>query len=136
MTVISEPISNIAGADNSTQFIFSSPILRDSSDDTGMITTLPTILRAVNGVLTTPNFDPGPMTVLIGQYAYYFILPDSDTPVRFWPLIEAGLPIPPAEVATAVVNGGGISRIQRIEQSAYEALTTPDPETFYVVVSG
>lgn len=136
MTVISEPIENIAGADNNTMFEFASTILRESDDGTSLVTVHPVFLTAVDGVLTTPDMDPGPAHVRIGQRLYSIEIPDSGTPVRLWPLIEAGLPIPPTEEATAVRNGGGVARIQRITEAEYSALVTPDPETLYVVVEG
>jgi hypothetical protein len=134
MTVISELIENIAGADNNTGFEFASTILRESDDGTGMITIHPVFLTATAGVLTTPDIDPGPARVRIGQRLYAIEVPDSETPVRLWPLIEAGLPIPPSEEAAAVRNGGGVALIKRISESDYSALVTPDPETLYVVV--
>lgn len=134
MTVISEPIANIAGADNDTQFVFSSPVVRETDDGTGLVTIAPTFLYPVGGVLTTPDLDPGPATVRIGQTAFNIEIPDSGTPVRLWPLVEAGMPVAPAQEATAVINGGGIARVQKITESAYAALVTPDPETEYSVV--
>lgn len=136
MTVITEPIENIAGADNNTRFEFSSTILRESDDGTSLITVNPVFLTAADGVLTTPDMDPGPAQVRIGQRLYLIDIPDTATPVRLWPLIEAGLPVPPVEEATAVRNGGGVARIQRLSEEAYSALETPDPETLYVVVEG
>ncbi|MGW3545909.1 hypothetical protein ACWDNI_35955 [Nocardia niigatensis] len=134
MTVISEPIKNIAGADNQTTFEFASLVLRASADGSGTITTAPMFVQAVSGVLTTPSLDPGPALVRIGPRAYQITVPASATPVRLWPLIEAGLPIPVAEEATAVRNGGGIARVQVVTVSQYAALTTPDPETEYSVI--
>lgn len=136
MTVISEPVAHIAGADDRTAFEFSSPILRENDAGTGTVTRAPVHLVAEEGVLTTPDLDPGPATVRIGQIAYQIEIPDSVTAVRLWPLIEAGLPVPPEEEAAAVRNGGGIARAQRITESAYAALATPDPETLYLVVEG
>ncbi|MFI6368722.1 hypothetical protein ACIBG0_39075 [Nocardia sp. NPDC050630] len=134
MTVISEPISNIAEADNDTDFFFSSPVLRESGDGTGMVTTTPILVNAVAGVLTTPDLDPGPTKVRIGLNSYYIVIPDSVTPVRLWPLILAGLPVPPAEEAEAVRNGGGVALITVLTEAEYAALTSVDPETLYVVV--
>ncbi|NEW33857.1 hypothetical protein GV791_14980 [Nocardia cyriacigeorgica] len=133
MTVISEPVGDIAGADDATVFVFSSKVLRESGDGTGLITTRLASLQAEDGVLTTPDLDPGPAVVRIGAREYQIEIPDSPTPIRLWPLIEAGLPVPPTEEATAVRNGGGVARIQRISQTEYDALVTPDPETLYVV---
>lgn len=134
MTVIAEPIADIAGADNYTQFIFYSPALRESDDGTGLITARPYFIVAESGVLITPDLDAGLATVRVGQRAYNITIPDSPSPVRLWPLIEAGLPVPPSQEASAVRNGGGFARIQRIAAAAYAALVTPDPETLYVVV--
>lgn len=133
MTIISEPVENIAGADNSTRFEFASVILRDSDDSTGLVTVRPEFVTAADGVLTTPDLDPGPATVRIGQQLYRIEIPDSPTPIRLWPLIEAGLPVPPEEEATAVRNAGGVRRIQVADLIDYMEMPTPDPETLYVV---
>ncbi|RBO82056.1 phage upper tail fiber protein [Nocardia puris] len=133
MTVISDSIESIGGADDTTSISIASPVLR-AGHEGGVITRRPLELRAVDGVLTTPDLDPGPATVRIGVRTYLIDIPDSGTPVELWPLIEAGLPVPPEEEATAVRNGGGVARIQRLTQSAYESLATPDPETLYVVI--
>ena len=37
-------------------------------------------------------------------------------------------------VPDAVVNGGGVATIQKITQSAYDALDPPDPDTLYAIV--
>ena len=81
MTVISEPIENIAGADNGTGFAFSAPGLRESEDGTCLITVHPLVVTAIDGVLTTPDLDPGPATVRIGQRTYHIEIPDSDVRV-------------------------------------------------------
>lgn len=133
MTVISEPVESIAGADNQTVFGFQS-LVRESADGTGLITAALVTMQATGGVLTTPDLDPGPAVVSVGHRNFQIEIPDSGTAVRLWPLIQAGLPIPPSEEASAVRNGGGVARIQRITESAYLALATPDPETLYVVI--
>lgn len=134
MTVISEPIENIAGADNTSAFLFTSAAVRESDDGTKLITTRPKRYTAVAGVLTTDELDAGPATVSIDGRSFLIEIPESAGPVRLWPLIEAGLPIPPTQEASAVRNGGGVARIQRISAAAYAALVTPDPETLYIVV--
>lgn len=136
MTVISEPIGSIAGADNSTTFEFFSSIVRASDDGTGLITRRPVFLTAVDGVLTTPDFDPGPATVRIGQRAYNITIPDSGTPVRLWPLVLAGLSVAPTEEASAVINGGGFAIGQVMTAVDYATLTsttTPDPGSMFFV---
>ena len=136
MTIISEPIESIAGADNNTQFEFSSPTVRESDDGTSLITRRPVWLVAEDGVLTTPDLDPGPATVTIGQRSFNITIPDSGTPVRLWPLVEAGLPVPPEQEATAVINGGGFVRGEVMTAAEYSALTsstTPDPGSMFFV---
>lgn len=130
MTVIQESVRTIGGADNDSLFSFAS-LLRDSSDDTALVTTTAVLVTPKDGVLTTPDLDPGLASVIVGGKSYSITIPDSDTPIRLWPLIEAGLPIPPSEEASAVRNGGGVARVQVITEAAYAALTTPDPETAY-----
>jgi hypothetical protein len=132
VTVISENIRNIAGADNTTAFVFWT-CLRESADGNGLDTALTSRLVASSGVLTTPDLDPGPALVRIGATVYSIEIPDSDTSVRLWPLIQAGLPVPPSAEADAVRNGGGVARAQTITQAAYNALVTPDPATLYVI---
>lgn len=134
MTVIIESVENIAGADDSTQFEFASAVVRENAAGTGLITRAPLFLVAEDGVLTTPNLDPGATTVRIGQRSFNITIPDSNTPVRLMPLIEDELPTAPPQLGTAVVNGGGIARVQKITESAYAALITPDPETEYSVI--
>lgn len=133
MTVISEPISSIAGADDLTVFVFRSILNRESADGTGLVTSRIDTMQASAGVLTTPDLDPGPASVRIGATEYRIEIPESEESIRLWPLIEAGLPVPPAEEMTAVRNGGGVRRAQAVELDDYLAMPTPDPETLYVV---
>jgi hypothetical protein len=56
-----------------------------------------------------------------------------------WLTVGSGLAITGTTLAasggsSAVLNGGGISTIQSISQSAYDALVTPDANTLYVIV--
>lgn len=136
MTVISEPVADIAGADDTTQFEFASAYVRTAADGVGIVTTRPRFFTAVDGVLTTPPLDPGPTICRIGLTTRLIDVPDSATAVLLTPLLEAATPIPTAHTIDAVRNGGGVARIQRITESAYTALTTPDPETLYIVVEG
>lgn len=136
MTVITETIDTIAGADSNTTFAFASPTVRDSSGDNALITTTAIQVKPVDGVLTTPDLDPGPAVVTVGLQSFAITIPASGTPIRLWPLIEAALPVPPAQVAAAVVNGGGAARIQVLSADEYNALvasTTPDPGSIFFV---
>ena len=134
MTIISEPVSTIAHADNSTAFVFAVPILRENDTGTGMITTRAEHVYPQAGVLTTPDLDAGPATVQIGIRQYAILIPDSPTPVRLMPLIEAGLPVIPAEEIGAVRNAGGVGRTKRVTLAEFLAMPTPDPDTLYVVI--
>lgn len=133
MTVISEPVDNIAGADSRTTFEFATLLLRESADGTGTVTTAPYFVQATDGMLTTPDLDPGPAQVRIGQRVYRIEVPDSPDPIRLWPLIEAGLPVAPVEEAAAVRNGGGARRLEVDELADYEAIAVPDPETLFFI---
>lgn len=133
MTVISEPVSSIAGADDNTTFTFSVPLPREADTGLGMITTRTVRLTAKNGVLTTPDLDVGPAEVTVGLRTYSIQIPDSPTPIRLWPLIQAGLPIPPAQEADAIRNLGGIRGGRVVDLDDYLAIPTPDPETLYFV---
>ena len=133
MTVISEPVENIAGLEDGMAVTFYVENLRARASGFGIVTTDRVRVDPVGGVLTTPDLDPGPAKVRFGAHEPYDILiPDSPTPVALWPLIDAGL-THATNVPGAVRNAGGISRIERIYESQYAALSTPDPETFYVV---
>lgn len=137
MTVIVEHVEYLGGVDDSTVFSFSSPMVRDSDDDTALITKRAMSYTASNGVLTTDDLDPGPATVTVGvSSSFQIAIPDSPTPIRLWPLIQAGLPVPPAQMATAVINGGGAAMIRVMTADEYAALvssTTPDPGSIFYV---
>jgi hypothetical protein len=137
MTVISEPVANIAGLDAGTDVVFFLEEPRVQTSGYGIITTTQVPVRPVAGVLTTPNLKPGVAKVKIGMHVYRITIPDSAEAVALWPLIEAGMPVPPvADQGGFVRNAGGISRVQRITESAYAALPTPDPETLYITFPG
>ncbi|MBF6515505.1 hypothetical protein IU421_14625 [Nocardia cyriacigeorgica] len=132
MTVtITQDITDIAGIDdNSVLWFYQQDHPRVADDGMTMISTRRVSATPVDGTLTI-ELEPGPAVVQIGLRTYEIQVPDLDG--TLWPLIEAGLPVPPAEEATAVRNGGGIARMQRITQAAFDALPAPDPETLYVI---
>jgi hypothetical protein len=39
-----------------------------------------------------------------------------------------------SELATKVVNGGGVTTIRAMSQAGYDALPIKDPSTFYLIV--
>ena len=135
MTVISEPIIDIAGLGARQKVRFTVPRMRESTDGSSTVTTRTHEVTPVDGVLTTPDLDPGPAKVSIGLDQFDIVIPDSETPIRLWPLIEAASPPPPPDPeALFIRNSGGIRRAKILTQSAYAALTTPDPETFYIII--
>lgn len=137
MTVITEPIANIAGLDAGTDVVFFVEEPRVQTSGYGIVTTKQVPVRPVAGVLTTPNLKPGAAKVQIGLSKYSIIIPDSAEAVALWPLIEAGMPVPPvADQGGFVRNAGGIARMERITESAYAALPTPDPATLYITFPG
>lgn len=133
MTVISDLVENVAGAADNQPIVFYAERLRDNATSSGMVTPTRHSVMPVDGEFTTPDMDPGQARVRVGSTLYPIVIPESETPVRLGPLIDAGMP-PPAVTNEFVKNGGGIARAQRITAAAYAALTTPDPETLYVVM--
>ncbi len=103
MTVtISQNVRDITGASDSSMWWFSSP-LREI--DGTAITPREIVAAAVNGVLTV-ELTPGPATVRFANVTYSFTVPDVDA--ELWPLIEAGVIIPPetpTEVLTEALTG-------------------------------
>lgn len=134
MTVtITQNMKDIAGVPDSGIVWFSQAgDPRSAEDASVMITTRRVSFTPVEGVLTA-TLEPGPAMVEIGARRYAIVVPDIDG--MLWPLIEAGLPIPQEQLPTAVINGGGIARAQKITESAFAALPYPDPETEYSVVA-
>lgn len=134
MTTISEPLADIAGVDEADPITFYLDVIRENANGTGTVTTKIHQVWPIDGVVTTEDLDPGPARVRIGLVTYPIVIPDSVTPVRLWPLIDASIPAP-RTTNLFVRNGGGISRAQRISAAGYAALVTPDPETLYFVVA-
>ncbi len=135
MTVtITQDITDISGlADNSVFYFYQTPDPRVGADGITMISTRRVVAIPSAGILTV-DLDPGPCNVQIGTSFYHITIPDTNA--MLWPLIEASLPIPAAQEASAVHNAGGVARIQRIAESAYTALAVKDPDTLYVVTEG
>lgn len=133
MTVISEKISDIAGLGAEEGVEFSTTSLRESADGTGIVTTTRHEVFPVDGVLTTPDLDAGPATVRIGMKPYHIVIPESATPIRLWPLLDAVVDPPPPAATGFVKDGGNVARIKALTQAEYNAMTTPDPGTLYII---
>lgn len=133
MTVISDTIRDIAGADNQSSFTFTA--LGSPERGGHIVTRLAHRYTATAGVLTTADLDPGPALVEIGRDTYRITIPDSESPVRLGPLILAGLP-QIVVGARAVVDGGGAAILYVMSSADYSALiavTTPDPGSIFYV---
>jgi hypothetical protein len=133
MTVISESVSSIGGADNNTIFGFQSILDRGSFDGTGMVTAALITMQAIAGVLTTPSLDPGETIVYVGPRRYLIDIPDSETPIRLMPLILEGLPVMPIQQARPVIALGNVTSIQDVTESQWLA-DTHTPGGIYVVI--
>jgi hypothetical protein len=133
MTIISESVSSIAGADSQTVFGFRSILDRRNHANTGMVTATRVTMQASAGVLTTPDLDPGETIVDVGSRTYRIIVPDSDTPVRLMPLIEEGLPVPPVQQARAVIAQGNVTTIEDVTESWW-ASQPHIPGTVYIIL--
>ena len=130
MTVISDVVENVAGTPDERVIVFSIKRVRQNVDGNAIVTSERAQFVPVDGVFTTTDLDPGPADVKIHSQTYPIVIPDSDTPVRLWPLIDAGLPAP-APSAGFVRNGGGVARIEWVTEAQYAALVK-DPETTYI----
>lgn len=135
MTIITDSVSDIAGLEDNMEVVFFLDEPRVRASGNGIVTTsrVPVLPDAM--VLTTPDLNPGKAKVKFGMFTYDIVIPDSSTPVALWPLIDAGLPAPTNEPGV-VRNSGGIARVERITESAYAALETPDPETLFITFPG
>jgi hypothetical protein len=137
VTVISESISTIAGADATTPFVFTSGAIRTGLTGTTLITPNRFRYVPVAGVLTTGSLEPGPAVVWIGSRGGFVInIPSTGGPYLLTPLIEANLPSPPTEEIHHIVDGGGATRVQVMTAAAYAALvsiTTPDNGSVFLI---
>ena len=85
VTTITETLYDVSGNPDNTPVYFTSA-LRDSSDDSSVITTHTVSVTPVSGVLTVA-LEPGPASVTIHGMVYAFTVPTTAS--RLWPLIAA-----------------------------------------------
>lgn len=131
MTVVSETLTDAAGNPETKPLTFFIEQIRESASGTSTISVKRVDAPVVGGVLTV-NLDPGPARVEWRGKTYAIIVPVSATPVRLWPLIDAGLPAPGLGEPGFVRNAGGIARVQRTTIANYAAIPSKDPETLYI----
>ncbi|WP_213572474.1 hypothetical protein [Rhodococcus sp. USK13] len=128
MTVFSEPVADIAGADDTTMFVFYRESLSENAAGNGIATSNRVRIKPVDGVLTTPPLEPGPAKVEWNGKKYDVVIPDSPTPVRLWPQIQNYNPPPKATVyavtlddATDTVIASNVSDAESDTRAALDA---------------
>ncbi|WP_209447625.1 hypothetical protein [Rhodococcus qingshengii] len=131
MTVVSEPLQDASGNPETQPLTFFVEQIRESSSGTSTVSIKRIDAPVIAGVLTV-NLDPGPVRVEWRGKSYSIEVPVSATPVRLWPLIDAGMPAPGLGEPGFVRNAGGIARIARTTTAEYLAMPTPDPETLFI----
>lgn len=99
MTVISEPLTDPAGRPETEPLAFFVERIRQNASGSGIVSVQRVDVTPVNGILTTPNLDPGPMEVQWRGNRYKFELPNSENSVKLWPLIEFSVPSTPPVVS-------------------------------------
>lgn len=133
MTILFDNITDIAGATTDGPITLQAITIRENADGDGIITREShTIYPDHTGAFTTPDVDPGPAIVWFGPEPYDIVIPDSPTPVRLWPLIDAGMPVPAEGSDGFVRNGGGVTRTQAVTMAEYASMTR-DPATVYFI---
>lgn len=130
MTILFDNITDIAGANEHSPITFWVPQLRENDSGDGMITTPGVPVYAQDGAFTTPDLDVGPAIVQIGLVQYPITIPASPTPIRLWPLIDAGMPAPPAE-SPGFIRSDDTGRLLVMPTPDFNNLTTLDPMTMY-----
>ncbi|MFI7527492.1 hypothetical protein [Nocardia salmonicida] len=136
MTVIADQFVDVGGHADRGALSFWAPVMRDSPL-VGAIITPQYVAVAVetDGSFTTPDFAPGPARVRIGGLAYDIVIPDDPSPIRLWPLIDAGVSV--VAEREFVRDGGGVRRAVALPQSEFDAMPTPrDPETIFFTFPG
>ncbi|MFM9261473.1 hypothetical protein ACKAMS_22810 [Rhodococcus sp. 5A-K4] len=119
MTVIMEPLTDPAGRPETDPLTFYIETIRQNASGTATVSVKRVDVTPVDGVLTTPDLDPGPTQVQWRGVRYKIDIPDSDTSVRLWPLIDAGWPTPSPGAPGFVRNAGGIDRMEPVELADY-----------------
>lgn len=132
MTILFEPIANIAGEIGVDTVKFGIPRVRLSFDGTAMIVKTPYRAPVTNGVMTTKDLDPGTAEVTIGHETRTIDIPDSGIPLRLQPLWDAAEP-QPENPDGFVRNAGGFDRVQVMTMSQFTSQESPDPNTTFIL---
>lgn len=135
MTVIQDQLKDVAGEPFEGTVTFRIERIREGADGTSIVTIERHHFQVDGGSLLTTDMDPGRATVRFSgdKNTYPIVISDSATPIRLWPLIDAGQPAPPATASGFLrVANGDEARIDFVTSTEYATLT-PDPNTVYLV---
>lgn len=134
MTVIEDVVTGVAGRPHRGPVRVWAPRLRGATVHAGVITPdWSEYWPTAAGMVTTDDLAPGAARVAVGGQVYDVQVPDSASPVRLWPLIDAGAP-QPADDGGFVRNRGGIRAAVMLTQEEFDALGgVYDPETYYAI---
>ena len=136
MTIITDRVEDVAGAPMVQPVTFTVPTVRQSADGDAIVVPQRHSFRVNDGQLTTTDLDPGPAIVTLPGSAWIdhpIEIPDSSTPVRLWPLIDAGIDPPPQSASGFLrVANGDEARIDFVSATEFAGITQ-DPATAYLV---
>jgi hypothetical protein len=100
VTTITQNVTDIAGVDDNSAWIFYTKDIRESDSGDAIVTTKKVRKYPVSGVLTV-TLDPGPAAVTAPDgKTYAFTVPTTNS--ELWPLIQASVAIPPATTAQQI----------------------------------
>ncbi|GAA5081492.1 MULTISPECIES: phage upper tail fiber protein [Nocardia] len=134
MTIIADRIIDIGHARAVRQIAFTARDIRRDHTGSGIVVRYNHLVEILpDGSFTSPDLDPGPALVTIGNQSYPILVPDTGGTVPLWDLIDAHLPLPPATGLNDYVrNAGGVDRIVWMTETEFTALPARDPNTTYL----
>lgn len=133
MTIIADRIIDIGHSRAVRQIAFSADHIRQGRSGSGIVIRYNHLVEILpDGSFTSPDLDPGPALVTIGNDSYPIRVPDTGGTVGLWGLIDANLPAPPPILSEFVRNGGGVDRVVWMTEAEFTALPVRDPNTTYL----
>lgn len=138
MTVITEDFRRLDGVapvpDDLAFVYFTVSRRRENAAGTWVVVPVKVSCRLVNGVLTSPDLDPGEATVQIGPHGpvYKVIIPASG-PIRLWPLIELYEPAESTEISLVKQY---LDETKTVRDEALEIVATPANSIENISISG
>ena len=90
MTVVTDPVTTPAGEPDDRPWMFARVLpISEGDDGTGIVTARTVNVLPVNGILTTPDLEPGDYVARYRSHEYPITVPNSVTPIRLWPLVNS-----------------------------------------------